>query len=298
MPDATTDAPSKTYTFLVRLRSTIVLWLPIALGVIFEWDWLLKLLIALLGVLTAAEYLRMGRPDDGAKEFPRLGLGISLCYWIAACWYSVGLNVEPPWWLEISALAVALMGSFLLTCRRELEGQTTLFRIFNTTFSTAYTTILFGFMLHIYCFPGVSGGRQLTLLVTMTTKFGDMGAYAFGSVFGRHKMIPRISPGKTWEGFGGAMIGSFTAVIAMMLIVPGRLAPLTWSWALLLAPIICVVGVFGDLSESVLKRCHGIKDSGHKLPGIGGILDLTDSLLFTGPVTYFYLKAIASLKHG
>ena len=81
--------------------------------------------------------------------------------------------------------------------------------------------------------------------------------------------------------------------LCMMLLVPEKLVPLNWTHAMILAPLLCISGVVGDLAESVLKRCHCIKDSGHRLPGIGGILDLTDSVLFTAPVAYLYLKAIS-----
>jgi len=74
---------------------------------------------------------------------------------------------------------------------------------------------------------------------------------------------------------------------------PEELAPLTWTHGLILVPILVFVAVTGDLAESILKRCIAIKDTGHKFPGIGGILDLTDSLLFTAPVFYFYLSGVA-----
>jgi phosphatidate cytidylyltransferase len=130
-------------------------------------------------------------------------------------------------------------------------------------------------------------------MTIMVTKFSDMGAYAFGSWLGKHKMIPHISPAKTWEGLGGAFVGSFLAMTCLMYFAPEKLLPLSWTTALILAPLLCALAVIGDLAESILKRCHQIKDSGQKLPGIGGMLDLTDSLLFTAPVCYFYLKAIA-----
>ncbi len=94
-------------------------------------------------------------------------------------------------------------------------------------------------------------------------------------------------------GFVGAFIGSFGAAAVLMATIPEKLAPLTWMHGMILAPVLCATAVTGDLAESVLKRCVAIKDSGQALPGIGGILDLTDSLLFTAPVFYFYLSAIA-----
>ena len=128
----------------------------------------------------------------------------------------------------------------------------------------------------------------------VVTKFTDMGAYITGTLIGKHKMIPHISPGKTWQGFGGAIffavLGGF---IVYWLFPDGRSAMLTplahhrprhragAGW-----PIV------GDLAESVLKRSLEVKDSGNFLPGIGGALDLIDSLLFTGPIFYFYLRAL------
>jgi phosphatidate cytidylyltransferase len=106
-------------------------------------------------------------------------------------------------------------------------------------------------------------------------------------------MIPHISPAKSWEGLGGAFVGSFLAAIILLILIPEKIAPITWLHGLILAPVLCATAVTGDLAESVIKRCVAIKDSGHTLPGIGGVLDLTDSLLFTAPVFYFYLSAIA-----
>ena len=108
-------------------------------------------------------------------------------------------------------------------------------------------------------------------------------------------MIPHISPGKTWEGLLGAslgaLIGGFTVYFgfrhALPLLTPGHVAVLS-----LVLAAVCVVG---DLAESVLKRCLDIKDSGALLPGIGGALDLIDSLLWTGPVFYFYLLYVCRL---
>jgi phosphatidate cytidylyltransferase len=112
-------------------------------------------------------------------------------------------------------------------------------------------------------------------------------------MIGKHKMIPHISPAKSWEGAGGAVLGSLIAATGMMLADADHLLPLTWMHAIIFAVLLCIIGLLGDLAESILKRCHGIKDSGHTLPGIGGILDLTDSLLFAGPVAYLYLRLIS-----
>lgn len=143
----------------------------------------------------------------------------------------------------------------------------------------------------------------LILYLVAIVKASDIGAYFVGSLFGRHKLFPRISPGKTWEGLAG---GLATGVLASILFA--RLAPSSASapeavafGRLVLRPadvwflgaFLAAVGVLGDLVESLLKRSAGLKDSGRLFPGMGGILDVLDSLLFAAPAFYFYLRWFA-----
>jgi len=113
-----------------------------------------------------------------------------------------------------------------------------------------------------------------------------------GSLFGRHKMIPRISPGKTWEGFAGAILVSTGASLVFVHFLGGHLAGMNIYHAVVLGIILSCTAVIGDLIESLFKRECGAKDSGHVLPGIGGILDLLDSLLFNAPIMYLYLRHV------
>jgi phosphatidate cytidylyltransferase len=103
-------------------------------------------------------------------------------------------------------------------------------------------------------------------------------------------MIPRISPGKTWEGFGGAILFSVLASVLFYWAAGGRLVGMTLPHALVLGAILGSTAVVGDLVESMFKREAGVKDSGRLFPGIGGILDLLDSLLFNAPLMYLYLR--------
>ncbi|QIF04468.1 phosphatidate cytidylyltransferase [Roseimicrobium sp. ORNL1] len=286
-------APSKGKVFIIRLGSTIALWTLITIGLLMGLDWLLVLMIALAGIGTSAEYFRLEARDPRAKPYRWVGFGLCLAFWVVLGWQTIPQGIEPPWWLEAAFLAATLQAAFLPALAHTLEGRETLLRIYFTIFGVIYTALMMGFLARILFMEQAASGSHLLLMIIMVTKFSDMGAYAFGSLFGKHKMIPHISPAKTWEGLSGAFAGAFLAMCSMMLIVPDKLAPLTWTTALLLAPILCIAAVIGDLAESVLKRCHSIKDSGHKLPGIGGILDLTDSLLFTAPVCYFFLRIIA-----
>jgi phosphatidate cytidylyltransferase len=293
---ATPTAPSKRRVFVSRLSSTLMLWAVVAMA--FQWksNLLVLAITGFFGVAGAVEYYRHLRVDVQARSFNILGSVICLAYWITVIWWSMTHHAEAPMWLDLAALTASVHGSFLLCYRQQLEGPLTLQRIFNTVFGVVYTVIFFGFIVRLMYFkPDGAGitGLFLVLFLVMVTKFSDMGAYAFGVVFGKHKMIPHISPAKSWEGFIGAFVGSFVAAIILLLAAPEKIAPIGWLHGLILALVLCATAVTGDLAESVLKRCVAIKDSGHKLPGIGGILDLTDSLLFTAPVFYFYLSAIA-----
>ena len=105
-------------------------------------------------------------------------------------------------------------------------------------------------------------------------------------------MIPRISPGKTWEGFGGAIAVSTGASLLFAHLAGPRLVGMTPLHAALLGVLLSSAAVVGDLIESIFKREAGVKDSGRFFPGIGGILDLLDSLLFNAPLMYLYLRHV------
>lgn len=125
--------------------------------------------------------------------------------------------------------------------------------------------------------------------VILCTASADTGAYFSGTRWGKHKMIPWISPGKTWEGTIG---GILTAIVVAVLFSFGGLIPtLSPLAALLLAAVLAPAAVLGDLIESMLKRAMGVKDSSHLIPGHGGLLDRLDSIIFALVVVYFYLSA-------
>jgi phosphatidate cytidylyltransferase len=105
-------------------------------------------------------------------------------------------------------------------------------------------------------------------------------------------MIPRISPAKTWEGFGGAILVSTGASLVFVLCLGHKMAGMNAVHAVILGVTLSVTAVIGDLIESLFKREAGVKDSGKLFPGIGGILDLLDSLLFNAPIMYLYLRHV------
>jgi phosphatidate cytidylyltransferase len=125
------------------------------------------------------------------------------------------------------------------------------------------------------------------LMVSWT---GDIGAYYVGRSFGRHKMAPRVSPNKSWEGAAASVVSSVVLAGSYLAwFVPG----VTVAAAIALTVVANVAGQLGDLAESAIKRGAGVKDSGGLLPGHGGLLDRVDSTLFTLPVVYVWLKLVA-----
>jgi len=133
--------------------------------------------------------------------------------------------------------------------------------------------------------PGT--GARLVFMVALLTWATDTAAYLFGVAFGRHKLIPRISPNKTVEGAIGGLIG---AAVVGWLLTKGIVPFVTPLAGIILGIVVGVMAQLGDLVESLIKRDAGIKDTAELIPGHGGVLDRFDSMLFTAPVVYYYFR--------
>jgi len=143
---------------------------------------------------------------------------------------------------------------------------------------------------YLVALRGLDDGRSWVFLAIFTTFGSDMAAFFVGRALGRHRLAPRISPGKTWEG---AVAGVFGAIIVSLIVVAVFSMPLSFGQAILLGLLVSVFGQIGDLLESLFKRRMGVKESGKLLPGHGGLLDRMDSVVFAGIVVYlFYLIVV------
>jgi phosphatidate cytidylyltransferase len=125
-----------------------------------------------------------------------------------------------------------------------------------------------------------------------------MGAYLTGSLVGKHKLVPHISPHKSWEGLAGALVFAVGGSYGLWVLIPGKLAVFGPMDVAILGLLLGLAAVIGDLAESIVKRSAEAKDSGGLLPGIGGVLDLIDSLLFTAPILFFYMRLVLGLPHS
>ncbi|MEP6841930.1 MAG: phosphatidate cytidylyltransferase [Pseudolysinimonas sp.] len=146
-------------------------------------------------------------------------------------------------------------------------------------FIQVYVTFMAGFYLVL---TGSNGGEWWTLASIVTVVATDVGAYATGLLFGRHKLAPNISPGKTWEGFAGSIVFAIVAGILFALLMLHQ----PWWVGLVMGLLLALVGTAGDLTESLIKRDIGIKDISTWLPGHGGFLDRLDSILPSAAVAY------------
>ncbi len=146
------------------------------------------------------------------------------------------------------------------------------------------------FVLMLRVIPGEEIHWTVPLAIIIMVWVDDAVAYIGGSAIGRHKMVPRISPGKSWEGVVIGTIGTFVAAYVLFLTL--NRSWLTLPLAMELAALVSVIAPIGDLSESLLKRELGIKDMGSLIPGHGGILDRFDSMFFTAVICYYFLRLV------
>ena len=283
-------------TFLFRFASTIVLW-SVALLIIFSgYELAFFALIAALGLLTLWEFY--GMLDH--KGLPNFKITAMVCGAIMLCgsfYYFPTIGPGQSYDFEVAVLLGFLLTVFARQMFTRLRDDAPLRTMAYTLFGLLYVLWLFNFITKIvYVVPrspeGAVMGQYYVLYLVAITKFSDMGAYLTGSVFGKHMMVPHISPKKTWEGFAGALFFSLLASWGMFWLMPGYLSALNWTHAAVLGLLLGFAAVIGDLAESIVKRSTGVKDSGNLLPGIGGALDLVDSLLFTAPLLFFYLRLV------
>lgn len=161
-------------------------------------------------------------------------------------------------------------------------------------FGLIYVALFFSFLILIREFPLKSGldyrvGGLWIIFLFLCTWFSDILSYFIGTPFGKHKILPQVSPNKSWEGsFGGIAGALFSAFVSKSIFF--KEIPL--NHLLLLAILISIFGQIGDFVESSFKRQVSLKDSSNIVPGHGGILDRFDSLLFSAPLVYFYLRFV------
>jgi len=189
---------------------------------------------------------------------------------------------------ELLFIVLGFLSVLLLQFARK-DNKNAIIGISTTMFGVFYVSWLFSFLIKIRMLLPEAGGVKLLGFILLITKSGDIGALLIGGWLGKHPLFPRISPNKSVEGSMGSFLFSMSIAVAFAWLLPAGRFPL-WQVALMGA-FFGGIGQIGDLSESLIKRDCNIKDSGKLLPGMGGVLDVIDSLLFSAPAFYLYMSA-------
>lgn len=282
--------------FILRFSSTIILW-TVALLIAFSGhEVAFWALISAFGMISLWEFY--GMLDH--RGLPNFKVTAMICGAVMLCgsfYYFARMGPAHSYDFEVATLLFFLLTVITRQMFDSLRDDAPLQTMAYTLFGLLYVLWLFNFITKIvYVIPrssdGMVAGQFYCLYLIAVTKFSDMGAYVTGSLIGKHPLIPHISPKKTWEGFCGALIFSLCASLALFKLMPLHLSALNWTHATVLGLLLGFAAVIGDLAESIVKRSTGVKDSGRLLPGIGGALDLVDSLLFTAPLLFFYLRLV------
>lgn len=188
---------------------------------------------------------------------------------------------------ESVIILVTILCLFMFNFHRRLKTNS-LISTSVTLFGIFYVAWLFSFFTKV---KHLEHGTEWVAYIILVTKLGDVAAYFVGRQVGKHPLIPHISPNKTMEGCAA----NFLTCIGASLISASYLHGVSWMHLLILGSILGVLSQFGDLAESLIKRDVGVKDSG-SIPGLGGVLDILDSILFTVPFTHYYLTAFLGLR--
>jgi phosphatidate cytidylyltransferase len=229
-----------------------------------------------------------------AGMFARLGGGDAFGIAVA------GLIPLAPWWVHAHGggaypewMGVALAVAAMLLLGASLFRDGALADVPVRVSAAALGWLYCGFLVAAVVAIRMRFGFGWVVLAFAVTWLNDTFAYFAGRFLGKHPMLPRVSPKKTWEGFAGGMIGSVVAAWVVLAVFPdGWLAGLTAAGCVVLGLVAAVVGPIGDLAESMLKRAAGVKDSGRLIPGHGGLLDRIDALLFVAPWVYLYAAMV------
>ncbi|MEI6149471.1 MAG: CDP-archaeol synthase [bacterium] len=270
-----------------------------------------------LGTVSLLEFYGILR-NAGIPAFRNLGIASGLAL-IFSGYLSLNIGLILPHpdsegWRDLPVMVMTVL-VFAICVRQfpQKDNPQPLPTIACTLFGLIYVPFLLMFLLGLafrwtptpWTSPLSSTAVRLLLYLIVVVKASDVGAYFVGNAIGRHKLFPRISPGKTWEGLAGGLVTGVLASLAFFCLLRGEITgpspalfgclSLDMADAWILGVLLAAIGVIGDLVESLLKRSAGLKDSGHLLPGMGGILDVLDSLLFAGPTLYFYLRWCAQV---
>ena len=255
----------------VPLLVSIIWWAP---------AWVLLVVLGAATTIAADEFLGMARTS-----------GVSCWRWLPLALTATVLAAS--WIWDAPGLATAVVAVVIILPAAQLLRPESPTGSLNGIAVSSLVVIFLGAtgacLGWLRLWPEPELAIKLLLLFLFTIWIGDSGAYYVGSRLGRHKMSPRVSPNKTWEGLAGGTAATLAAAAVINFVLA---VPLPWIHLVAVAAILAVAAPLGDLVESQFKRDTGIKDSSTLIPGHGGFLDRTDSLLYAAPPVLGYLLLV------
>jgi len=271
---------------LKRTLSTLALWTIVVLCIKFAGPTGSIWMLTLIGALTLREFYAL-IAKMGLDPFDKFGIASGVALMLAPRY------LEPVFPVDTGLLLALVVIIFSIRILGERDAQSRVETLGWSLFGVLYVPFMLHFLVRIILIqsPVEHTGMTLCVWLIAVSKFCDVGALLSGLAFGRHRMAPVISPKKTWEGaIGGVLISAGVgAALAWGFpqLLPVRFTPLA---AALVALPIASLAIVSDLVESIIKRRADIKDAGATIPGIGGIFDLSDSLILTAPLGYAILR--------
>ncbi len=244
------------------------------------------LVLALLAVVAVPAQIELSGliGKTGARIF--LPISIISSVLLVSCWY-VGqffANRTEFMFFYLAFVCVFSILSVFLYQGVRFDLENVLANCGASLFSIFYLGFLSSFVMGLK----IDFGPWCLLMFVFVVKFADIGAYTVGSLFGRHKFSPKISPGKTWEGMAGAVAASVIVSLAFAAVFD----TMSKAAAILFGIVFAFAGQLGDLAESMIKRDAGLKDSAATVPGFGGVLDVIDSLVITAAPAYLFFMLL------
>jgi phosphatidate cytidylyltransferase len=247
----------------------------------------------LILTLALVEFARLAHAAGYKVDVPVLTVGGATVFLLNWAGWASPHQFPGPWLAGVAGLSVMLVAVFAgRIVRSRVEGS--LGELGTTMAGLLYLPLLFTFLSAIRLSPCEGDAPVWGIMGLVTTiavcKAGSVGAYFVGKTLGKHQMSPVVSPNKTVEGAVGALLAGLLVSVALSL-TPWSIMPQTRTvaWAVAFGLLVALAGMLGDLTASLLKREAGIKDSGHLLPGFGGMMDMLDDILVGAPVAFFLL---------
>jgi len=263
-----------------RVTNSVLILTLVGLVIFYFPNWTFSLLASAMTGCALSEFFNLAE-RKGIFVYKYFGILIGMLVPIVT-YFQMGMEGYVT--TEPFFIVIACLFTFVLLFMRR-ENSQALASIAVTMFGLLYIAWFFSFFIKLKFLP--QGALLVAFLITVT-KMGDIGAYFIGKSFGKHSLIPRISPSKTVEGTIGGLTFSVGSALAGKIYLPN----FSFTHLLTLGLLLGILAQVGDLAESLIKRDCAVKDASDSISGFGGMLDIIDSLIFTVPIFYFYVKAL------